>query len=69
MEDDLETLYVLLEQSYVKKNKEKNKLNFNEKDIFPEDWYMIKDYKYKIEVLTESLDKDILIKDTSKYKN
>lgn len=69
MEYDLETLYVLLEESYVKKNKNKDKLNFNEKNIFPEDWYKIKDYKFKIEVLTESLEKDILIKDTSKYKN
>ncbi len=69
MENDAEELYVLLEQSYVKKNKNKNPLNFNEKDIFPYDWYRIKDYQLKLEILSEALEKNILIKDTSKYKN
>ena len=69
MEDKLEELYLLLEDSYIKKMKERNPLNFNKNDIFPVDWYKYKNYKEKIEILTESLDKNILIKDTSKFKN
>ena len=70
MEDNLELdLYILTENSYVKKMKEKDPLNFNEKDIFPYDWYKYTNYKEKIEILTEAIDKNILIKDTSKYKN
>lgn len=69
MKDKLEELYILLETSYVKKMKEKDSLNYNRKTIFPKDWYKYSNYKEKIEILTEALEKNILIKDTSKYKN
>jgi hypothetical protein len=68
MKDKLEELYILLENSYIKKMKEKDSLNNNIDNIFPNDWYRFKDYKLKIEILTESLDKNILIKDNELYK-
>ncbi len=67
MEDENE-LYILLEASYVKREKEKNKLNFNEEDIFPYDWFKIRDYKLKIDILLEATEKNMLIKDTESYK-
>ena len=67
MEDKKEELYILLEASYVKREREKDELNFNEDDIFPYDWYMIKDYKTKIDILLESINNNQLIKDTPIY--
>ena len=67
MEDNYE-LYILLEDSYVKKMKENDPLNFSENKIFPYDWYNITDYKLKIDILNESLKNNVLIKDTKTYK-
>ncbi len=67
MEDKKEELYILLEASYVKREREKDELNFNEDDIFPHDWYGIKDYKTKIDILLESINNNQLIKDTPMY--
>ena len=67
MEDKIEELYILLEASYVKREKQKDELNFNEDDIFPNDWYRIKDYKTKIDILLESINNNQLIKDTPMY--
>ena len=67
MEDKKEELYILLEASYVKREREKDELNFNEDDIFPYDWYMIQDYKTKIDILLESINNNQLIKDTPMY--
>ena len=68
MDNELEDYYILTEESYVKKWKEKNKLNFDEKQLFPYNWYKIEDYKLKLEILAEALKKDILIEETNKYK-
>ena len=68
MEDKKEELYILLETAYVKREKEKNKLNFDEKDIFPYDWYGIQDYKTKIDILLESISNNQLIENTQMYR-
>ena len=47
--------------------KEKD-ISFNDKNIFPTDWYKHTNYKDKIEILNEALEKNILIKDTELYK-
>lgn len=68
MKEDLELeLYILAETSYIKKMKEKD-ISFNDKNIFPNDWYKFTNYKDKIEILNEALEKNILIKDTELYK-
>ena len=55
-------LYVLAEANYVKKH-------YNDKNIFPTDWYSTKDYKYKTEVIAEALRKNILIEEKELYQN
>ena len=68
MKEDLELeLYILAETSYIKKMKEKD-ISFNDKNIFPNDWYKFTNYKDKIEILNEALEKNIFIKDTELYK-
>lgn len=68
MKEDLELeLYILAETSYIKKMKEKDS-SFNDKNVFPNDWYKYTNYKDKIEILNEALEKNILIKDTELYK-
>lgn len=68
MKEDLELeLYILAETSYIKKMKEKD-ISFNDKNIFPNDWYKHTNYKDKIEILNEALENNILIKDTELYK-
>ena len=68
MKEDLELeLYILAETSYIKKMKKKD-ISFNDKNIFPNDWYKYTNYKDKIEILNEALEKNILIKDTELYK-
>lgn len=37
-------------------------------DLFPNDWFSCDDYKFKSEILLESLEKKILIVDTTKYQ-
>ena len=69
MQDAREELYILLEESYVLREKSKDILNFNEKFIFPYDWYTIKDYKTKIDILLESMENNQLIIDTEGYMN
>ncbi len=69
MDNELENYYILAEHSYVKKMKEKDKLNFDEKQLFPYNWYKIEDYKLKLEILAEALKKGILIEETDKFNN
>ena len=64
MKEDLEySLYVISEMTYQKEHKE-----LSEEVLFPFNWYMITNYKLKLEILTEALNKNILIKDTELYK-
>lgn len=61
--DDLDyKLYVLAELNY-----KKNNPGMNEEELYPEDWFLINNYKLKNEIIAEALEKNILIKDTSKY--
>ena len=64
MQDAREELYILLEESYVLREKSKDILNFNERFIFPYDWYTIKD-----DILLESIENNQLIIDTEGYMN
>lgn len=64
MKEDLEySLYVISEVTYQKEHKE-----LSEKALFPYDWYSITDYRLKLEIITEALNKNILIEDTILYK-
>ena len=63
MTKEAQTLYILCETNYIKKNQNKTK-----EEIFPINWYSISDYPKKIEILVEAIKDDVLIKDTNKYK-
>lgn len=55
-------LYVLAEMSYIKQNP-----NLTKEELFPLDWYNIKDYFFKTKVIAEAIKRNILIKDTELY--
>ncbi len=64
MSDEIDyDLYVMSEIAY----KDKNKLESDE-TLFPDNWYISKNYKLKIEIIAEALEKDTLIKNTSLYQ-
>ena len=52
--------YLVLETIY-KKN------NSNNKNIFPYEWYNVKEYDLKKKILKECIDNNILIINSSKY--
>ena len=52
--------YIVLETIY-KKN------NINKKDIFPYEWYNVKEYELKKKILKECIDNNILIMNSSFY--
>lgn len=56
-------LYVLAELSYVNRHKDMNIF-----DLFPIDWYEIKDYDLKIKIIIDAIKNNILIKDSKLYK-
>ncbi len=62
--DELDlNLYILAEIKYKKEHKKE------ETDkLFPLDWYSNKNYKLKIEIITEALKKNIRIEDTTLYQ-
>ena len=62
MKDDIYKLYIMSELCYIKNHPE-----MNEDDLFPFDWYSIRNYRAKVEVLSEAIKEKILIKDTKKY--
>ena len=64
MKENLEyDIYIVSEIKYQKDHKE-----LSEAELFPFNWYSITNYKLKLEILTEALNKNILIKDTIRYK-
>ena len=67
MENIEYNIYVLMETRYIDIQKEKDELNNSRDDLFPDNWYMSKDYKLKTEILTEAIDNNITIKETKKY--
>lgn len=62
---ELMDLYTLVEMAY--RDTFLNKAE-DESELFPEGWYQNTNYQKKIEVLTEALDKDILIVYTDSYQ-
>ena len=63
MEKEHFKLYVVAEMTYA--NKYKNYYD----EIFPDNWFMIKDYKTKIKILSECIKNNTLIKDSELYLN
>lgn len=64
--NELMNLYTLAELAY-KKHFEKN---VDDKEyIFPENWYENKNYKLKIELISEAIKNNILIEDLPKYQD
>lgn len=63
MNEDLDyNLYVLAEIAYKKEHK-----NLTDEELFPFDWYSIRNYKSKIEIISEALKEKKLIKETLLY--
>ena len=58
MEYDLN--YIILQSKYRKMFK-------NSTNIFPKEWYNVKEYKIKKDILNECIDKKCLIIDCSRY--
>ena len=54
-------LYVIAEMNYI------NKFTNYYEELFPDDWFTIKDYKLKIKILLNSIKNNILIKDSELY--
>ena len=68
IEDELYNRYVLIEIMY-KKTLNENEINqYTEEELFPDDWYLSKDYKLKIEILLEATKNKTLIINTPKYQ-
>lgn len=63
--DKLFQLYTLAELAY-QKHFEKN--IDNKEHLFPENWYENKNYKLKIEIITEAIKENKLIEYTQKYQ-
>lgn len=61
-EDMFYKLYVLAEIKYKKEN---NKIP--DENLFPDNWHLNSDYKTKIKIIGEALNKKCLIKDTITY--
>lgn len=66
MDDKLFKLYTLAIMNYEKKFK--NTVNDIE-ELYPSNWNKNSDYKKKIEIISESIKENKLIKDTSSYQD
>ena len=58
----------ILEVKYLKMFNRVVSYDADNSDLFPNDWLSCDDYKLKSEILLESLEKNILIVDTTKYQ-
>ena len=56
-------LYIIAEMNYMKKY-----FGLSPYDLFPLNWYEIKDYKLKTKIISEAIKNNILIKDTNLYQ-
>ena len=63
-ENKLFELYTLAELAYQKYIRE---IIDNKQELFPEGCYKNKNYKLKIEILTEAIKNNVLIENTTKY--
>lgn len=59
---DIDKEYLILETIYKNNNK-------NKKNIFPYEWYNIKQYELKKKILKECIENNILILNSSYYYN
>lgn len=57
-------LYVIAVMRYKEANP-----NQKEENLFPMDWDMNNNYRLKIEIISEAISNQVLIKDTEIYKN
>ena len=57
---DIDNEYLVLETMY-------KKINENNKNIFPKEWYYVKEYEFKKKILKECIENNILIIDSSYY--
>ncbi len=62
MNEEDYNLYVLAELSYKKEHPE-----LKDEDLFPYGWYQVDNYKLKVEIIGEALEKNITIKETNGY--
>lgn len=65
-EDKLFELYTLAELSYQRHFKD---ITNNVVILYPKDWYARKNYKEKIDIITEAIKTNTLIINTSLYQN
>ena len=56
--------YVAYELLYETKMREK----YKDVPLFPDNWYAIRNYKSKIDILIDAIDNNVLIINTKKYK-
>ena len=59
---DIDKEYLVLETIYKEKNKSK-------KNIFPNEWYNVKEYELKKKILKECIENNILIVNSTYYYN
>ena len=59
---NIDNEYVVLQAKYRKVN------DNNKEDLFPNEWYNVKEYELKKEILKECLEKNILITESSLYQ-
>lgn len=59
---DIDNEYIVLQTKY-------RKANDNREDIFPSEWYNVKEYEMKKEILKECLNKKKIIKESSLYQD
>lgn len=65
MED--KEIYIMMEINYLKENN--RKIEDNNEDLFPLNWYKITNYKLKTEILFEAIKNKTKIEETKKYIN
>ena len=56
-------LYVLAEIAYTKDHNE-----IEQDDLFPINWYASKNYRLKVEIIGEALERNIMIEETELFK-
>lgn len=61
-----ENIYLMMEINYLKENN--RDINGNNDDMFPFNWYLIKDYQKKAEILLEAINDKVKIIYTKKYQ-
>ena len=65
--DDEKIICTILEVKYNKKFKDK--IKNDKKELYPSQWFSIKNNKFKMDVLNEAVENNVLIKDTKLFVN